>query len=208
MTESFKFSDATRRQLHDALARRRRVSKEQIEQFVEFAAHSIERWSQKWPPVSAEDMAESRRRLDNIQTHLFPLFYEFRNLHAAIAHDLRSRVVEITENGGRGVSLAEARRYADEMAERFEVLRQAVTSMDMDYHSYNKDRDTLRKRVLIGALAKDFETCFNLAPTTTPDGSFMEALGIVSEVVGTRLGKDVAAGVLREIKSGTFWDAL
>jgi hypothetical protein len=153
-------------------------------------------------------MAEARRRLDNIQTHLLPLVYEFNNLHPAIRSGLYRFILDdITRNGG-SIGPGDLERFATDTAERFDLLYQAIGNQKMDFTTYNKDRDITRKRVLVGALAEDFRSSFAMLPTITPTGPFMEVLGIVADAVDTSLGKDVVGDVLRDLKAGQFWDSL
>lgn len=196
MNTPFEFSKDAR---HDmiVLLRQRKFRREDIDRFITGLQCDVDEWLFLWPPLTADDMEEGRRRLRNMEKAIDSLIYDISNLPLGWRQPLWTEL--------------EWGATPDGHPEKISVTLQQATSFLRHFHGAINDqldegffaggRDNARKRHLLRRLVQRFEEVFGKRPSATPSGPFMEVVAIVGEAVGMAIGKDAVGAFLKEWRS-------
>ena len=188
--------------------RRRKFAAADIAEFIAVAAIEITEWHRRWPVLDADKLADGRRRLKEIKTHVAGLKYQLASLpselRAALLIDLMQYRDPSWPDLGRAIGQDEWNRLGIEIDIFLGAFRLAA-SHQIDVGAKHNSRDTGRKVELLKGLAETFYGCFGKMPTKTPDGAFIEAVAAIAAAITEPLGKDaVASGIDAFIQEREF----
>ena len=192
MTEMFKFTEATRRQLHAALMRLWKVTKADIEAFILAAENDVHQWHCDCPPAaSAADRRTARRRLGNLDKHVSALLFELRALPGDAQQTLALQMLKEHSRAPRLPARPDqaANHLLAETEYFLETFRMAIhAEIGRRANGY----DEHRKLDLARRISLSYCHAFGDTPRRTPDSPFMESVAVIGAAVGLTIGKDNA----------------
>jgi hypothetical protein len=196
MNQPFEFSKDARHDLTVVL-RQRKHDREAIGAFISGAQFDVDEWLFLWPPLSAADMEEGRRRLHNIERKIGELIYEISNLPLGWRQPLWIKLGWITDPS------SDSRKDAGRVEDATSILRDLDSAINdqLDEGFFAGGRDNARKGHLVKRLAQRYEEAFGKRPSATPTGPFMDVIAIVGEALDLAIGKDAVGAILKELRS-------
>lgn len=196
MNKPFEFSEAARHDLFVVL-RQRKFLREDIDAFITGAQCDVDEWLFLWPPLSAVELEEGRRRLRSMEGAINSLIYDMSNLPLGWRQPLWTELEWLATPDGRPEKIAVTLQQATTFLRGFH----GVVNDQLDKGFFAGGRDNARKRHLVKRLAQHFEEVFDRRPSATPSGPFMDVIAIVSEAVGMPTGKDAVGVILKELRA-------
>lgn len=194
MNKPFEFHKNAR---HDLIAvlRQRKFLREDIDAFIAGVQYDVDEWQFLWPPLSADDMGEGRRRLHNMEKAINSLIYDMSNLPLGWRQPLWTELEWMfrTKPGKRKIAITL------QQANAFLRGFHAVINDQLDEGFFAGGRDNARKRHLVRRMAQRFEGVFGKRPAAI--GAFMDVVTIIGDAVAMPIGKDAVGAILKELRA-------